>query len=113
MNIKHHFLKRITALLSVVITTIFGSGPINALLPETPTSPEKTLEERLAEVRQKLQQQQDDQPDENSELLSSEDNPEVNNDETLVSQWYNWQNWPNNWNQWRDWPNWGNWRNYY
>ncbi|MDJ0599481.1 MAG: hypothetical protein QNJ37_11640 [Crocosphaera sp.] len=109
---KRNFLKVITLSLSIIITAIFGASPIKALLPESKIHSEKTLEGRLTKVRQKLQQQQDDKINNNFDVSSSQENSEVDQDKTNVSQWGNWSNYRTPWNNWSNWGNWGNWGNY-
>jgi rSAM-associated Gly-rich repeat protein len=75
-------------------------GKAKAAKP-SPDPEEKTIQERVEDIREKLREQA--APD---QVDPSGQSPQP---DQRLSQW--WRNWPN-WNDWANWGNWGNWGNW-
>ena len=114
MNPKHNEWKILQLFKVAAIAAIFTSAMSQATVVKAQEIVEPTIEYRLAKVRERLKQIEQE-----SDNLSSQQNSfETEADHIIKAQWPNywndWSNWSNGWSDWQDfpWNNWANWSNY-
>ena len=91
MSIKLNPWKMITASIATIIAAVFSSGSSKALSVENKAISGLTVEERIAKVREQLQQNEHRITNKSDTLFPS--HPDSEAKEVHVSQWNNWSDW--------------------
>ena len=92
MKIKHNNWKIITAFIATIVAALFPSESSTALSVENKVLSGLTIEERLAKVREQIQQNENQIPS-NSDKLSSSSLSSESKESYLISQWDDWSDW--------------------
>ena len=125
MNSKRNEWKVLELFIVAAIAALFTSTLSQATVVKDREIVEPTIENRLAKVRERLKQNEEQIRRESDSLSSLQNSLKTDKDKTIQAQWPNywndWNNWRNgpwsDWSNWRngpwnDWSDWSNWRNY-
>ena len=116
MNSKRNDWKVLKIFTLAVIAAIFSASLSKAVVVQASAMSERTIEQRLAKVRESLKQIEEQSERESDTISSLQISLETEKNKTLQAQWPNyWNNW-SDWSDWNKhnvpWNNWSNWNNY-